>query len=133
MTLASAEQLFAMAGKRRFTETTLPVAGATVRIRSLTERELSTFQARIVSAKDARQRSARLMEANRRLIAMCLVDADGNALLADADLDRLAELDAADSQALYDACAAHTGINKADVEDLVKNSETTPPSGSPSS
>ena len=128
--LATFEQLVSASGKRRFCETTLPVSGVRVRLRSLTERELSAYQARVVSAQNDAQRAARLEQANRKLIALCLVDQDGNPLVPAGEDRQLAELDAADTSHLYDECAKHVGINTTDIEDLVKNSEMTPPSDS---
>jgi len=63
------------------------------------------------------------------------VDADGNPILSDSDVMRLADWDAADTSFLYEECAKHCGINRQDIEDLVKNSEEIPaglvPSDSP--
>lgn len=67
--------------------------------------------------------------ANRRFIALCLVDDEGNTIVA--DVSKLAELDAADSSHLYDECATHVGVNKQDLEDLVGNSDETTTSDSP--
>lgn len=129
--LATFDQLVASGGKRRFKRVTLPVSGLDVRIRSLMERELSEYQAGVQSARDEKQRQKRMKAANRRFIALCLVDDDGNTIVTDAS--KLTELDAADSSFLYDECATHCGINRQDIEDLVGNSEETTPSDSPTS
>jgi len=131
--LATFEQLAASGGKRRFDKVTLPVCGLTVRIRSLFEEEVSDYQTRVVSAKDEKQRAARLRAASRLLIAMCLVDGEGNPLVPDGEVSKLAKLDGMDTSFLYDECAKHVGINTADVEELVKNSETITPCDSPTS
>ena len=131
--LATFEELAATGGKRRFDEVTLPVCGLTVRIRSLFEGELSAYQVRVFSAKDEKTRAARLLAANRILIALCLVDGDGNPLVPDGESSKLGELDGADTACLYEACAKHVGIDTTDVEELVKNSETIPPCDSPTS
>ena len=122
--VTSMDDLLASPFKRRFTVTEpLPICGARFRIRSLTEGELSSHQAQAVG-KDG-FRTARMEDANRRLIARCLVDGDGNRLVSDAQVGRLANLDAADTQALYEACSLFVGLKRADPEDLVKNSEGT--------
>ena len=126
--LATFEQLVASGGKRRFDYVTVPTSGLKFRIRSLTERELSSYQSVIQSARDDKSRQVRLAAANRRFIALCLVDHEGNPIVPPDELGKLAELDAADSSHLYDECARHCGINTQDLEALVKNSEETTPS-----
>ena len=74
-TLASADQLFAPC-KRRHKTLTLPVAGHEVRIRSLSERELSAFSTGAMS-KSGNANLSRIESANRRLIVLCLVDNAG--------------------------------------------------------
>ncbi len=130
-TIATADQLFASGGKRRFDTVDLPVAGLTVRIRSLTERELSNYQARIQSSRDEQQRHNRLAASNRQFIALCVVDDDGNPVIEPNQVGRLMEMDGADSSHLYDACARHCGVTAQDLDELVKNSGETIPSGSP--
>ncbi len=123
---ATKDQLLAAAnGRRRFREVALPVSGLTLRVRSLTEGEVSAYFAHVATAKSDAGRGKRIENATRRLFALCLVDGDGNRLLSDADSESMAGLDAADSQVLYDACATHAGISQRDIEDLVKNSVAT--------
>ena len=131
--VASFEELVSAGGKRRFTTATLPIGRQTIRIRSLFERELSDYQAAIQAATGERERHNRLKAANRQFIAMCLVDSNGNRIVPANEVGRLADLDAADSSHLYDACVEHCGINKQDLDDLVKNSEPTTPSEEPTS
>ena len=124
--LATKDELLALTGARRFRTVTLPVSKLTLRLRSLTEGEVSAYHTRVSVAGSVASRSARLQSAARRLFALCLVDAEGNRLLSDDEAETLGEkLDAADAQVLYDACSNHTGINQADVESLVKNSGAT--------
>lgn len=104
----------------------LPVRGVKVRIRSLTEREVSEYQSATIAKKGDGLRTDRLKDANRRLIALCLVDGDGNPYVTPAMQSEMSDWDAADTSFLYDACAQHCGLNKSDIEDLVKNSEATP-------
>jgi len=122
--LASREELFANAFRRRFKELTLPVSGLRVRIRSLSEPELSAYSCQPISADGAgKVRKARLEDATRRLICLSLADADGNRLLSDADAPSLAQWDSADTQYLRAAIAPFVGLQRGDVEDLVKNSD----------
>jgi len=132
--LATLDDILACAnGNRRFREVTLPVSALTVRIRSLTEREASNYQAHVFSAANQQTRTNRLKAANRLLIALCVVDAEGNRLIPDDRANDIADMDWKDAEHLYAVCAAHSGMSSADVEDLVKNSEPTAPPSSPTS
>ena len=131
--LGTFEQLVASGGKRRFDVVTLPTSGLRYRIRSLFERELSSYQAAIQAARDEKSRQVRMAAANRRFIALCLVDAEGNPIVPADAIGKLAELDGADSSHLYDECATHVGVNKQDLEDLVGNSDETTTSDLPTS
>ena len=103
----------------------LPISGFRLRIRSLTERESADYQAKLVAKKGDGLRTERLKDANRRLIALCLVDEEGNTYVTPTMQAQLGNWDAADTGFLYDECANHCGLNKSDIEDLVKNSEET--------
>jgi len=120
-TLATAEELFAPA-TRRYKNVTLPVSGKQVRIQSLTERETSLYEAQALTKKGD-IRLSKLEDANRRLIVLCLVDGAGNRILNASHASRIGEWDSADAKHVYKECAAHTGINTDEVDELVKNSE----------
>jgi hypothetical protein len=124
--LATANQLFNSVGRRRYEELTIPTSGLRVRIRSLTELELSRYQSATIASTGTGLKRSKLEDASRRLIVLCLVDGEGNPLLRDRDVARLAEWDSADTSFLYEECAKHCGINRQDVGELVKNSEETP-------
>ena len=124
--LATADQLFGTPCPRRFRVIDpLPVKGLRCRIRSLTEREVSEYQSQTVAAKGNGLRKDKLRDASRRLIALCLVDAEGNTFTTPSHVEAIADWDAADAAYLYEECAIHVGIKTADIEDLVKNSEAT--------
>lgn len=126
----SASALFGSPLKRRYKIVgPLPVNGLRFRIQSLSEGELSAYQAVAVGKEGFRP--GRMEDANRRLIAKCLVDGDGNRLLTDGQAAKLAEWDAADATALYNECAQHVGVKREDVDDLAKNSDATAAASSP--
>lgn len=126
---AGVDALFAPRARRYKTET-LPISCLTVRIQSLTESELSRYEMAVVGTSDkAATRQARLEDAGRRLIILCLVDTAGNRILNETHSKQLAEWDAADSNYLYNACASHVGLRRGDIEELVKNSEGTVAAG----
>lgn len=129
--LASAEQLFSGGLKRRYKTVDLPVSEHKVRIRSLSENEVSEYQSVTVASGGTGLRRDRLRDANRRLIVLCLVDQAGNRILGKSHIAKLGEWDGADTAFLYDECVNHCGLNREDIEDLVKNSETTTVDDSP--
>lgn len=123
--IANFEELISSGNKRRFRLVHLPISGKTVRIRSLFEEEVSQYQAAINGARNGEQLMARLAAANRKFISLCLVDKEGNPIVSPRQVDQLKQLDGADTSFLYKACAEHVGITASDIEELVKNSETT--------
>lgn len=130
--LASAEDLFDAQYRPRYDSFELPVSGKRVRIRSLSELELEEYEAAPLLGEGNRFNRAKLKNASRRLIVLCLVDAAGNRLCGDSHVEKLATAwDAADVQYCYARCAKHCGINRHDIEDLKKNCERAPGGGSP--
>ncbi len=93
-----------------------------MRIRNLTEREKSAFEAGILTSKGAPSQ-ARIADFNRRLIVITLVDAKGDLILTPADTTALEELDGRVTTELVEAIREHCGFGDTDIEDLVKNSE----------
>ena len=114
--LATKSELLAPA-KRRYREVTLPVQGGTVRLRSMSQLDRERYQAAIYQGDAVRS------DAERRLVAACLVDADGDLMLtSDDDVRALRELDAQDMGVLYEACLSHCGFRQRDIEAMVGNS-----------
>lgn len=103
-----------------------------VKIRSLKERERSQFETDALDDDGDLDRDS-LLTAKRRLIILCVVDANLEPLLTDADLDALANKDGAILNALYKVCAEFSGITETDLADLVGNSKSTPANASPTS
>ncbi len=124
MALLTREDVIAKS-KRKYTTITLP-SGGEVRIRSLTERERSEYEASMLNRK-GQISSKGLRESRRRLIAMCMVGADDNTLFnTNGDLEMLSEMNAADADAVYSAARVCSGFDKdEDVEELAKNSSGT--------
>ena len=124
MTISSKEALFGPA-PRRYKDLTLPVAGHAVRIRSLSERELSAYTTVPVNVAGEGKalRQARIEDSSRRLICLCLVDDAGNRLLSDSDAPRLEDWDSADTQYLAGECQRWVGLSGSpDLETHAKNS-----------
>lgn len=128
--LTGVAELFGGAEKRRFKTVTLPISGHVLRIRSLTEQDFSDYQAFFLD-KNGKPVPARLKQATRVFISMCVVDGDGNRIITGDYVDRLKVWDAADAQFLYTECSQHAGISTDDIEGLVKNLEETPDASTP--
>ena len=107
------------ANKRRFADVVIADVG-TFRIRSLTERERSEYEAGFLD-RSGKARTSKLVEAKVRLIVLCLCNAEGLQLLSDGDAAGLGGIDSTVSNKLFDECQTHCGFSEADVEDLVKN------------
>lgn len=109
MSVATRE-LFLAQPKPRYTEFTLPVAGLTVRMRSLSELERTQYE-NSRFGRDGKLIPGRLEDAKSRLICLCLVDDAGGQLLKAGDEQAVLQMDAADTGALYDACWDHVGFS----------------------
>lgn len=118
----ASRELFLAPAKRRYVEVFLSVAQIWVRIRSLFEGEKEAYEAGLLNAKGDVTKDT-VLNARRRLIAMCLVDADGERLLSDADVEAMKQLDPADMAALQEQCQILCGFKNSDIESLTKNSE----------
>ena len=102
---------------RRYRDVEIEGSGK-VRIRSLTERERSAFEAEITTIKGRVKQIARV-----KLLALCLVDSNGDALLTDDQVTRLLDQDSKLTGDIFNACLEHVGLTENDIEELEKNSE----------
>lgn len=121
MTIANRNALLKLC-ERRYIDLELADAGITVRIQSLSEKEKSTYETRLIAKSGRGILRERLQDATRRLIALCLVDDKNERIFLDSDVDKIGELDSFVSSKIYDACQEHCGFNKGDIQDAVKNS-----------
>ena len=122
MKLASRDQLVALC-QRRYIEIEIPEANLNVRLQSLSEKEKSDYETKLISKNGRGILKDRLADATRRLICLCVVDENGNRLFQDSDLDVIANMDSFVSSRIYEACQEHCGFNKTDIETAVKNSD----------
>lgn len=119
--------------KRIYREVVLP-DGATVRIQNLMEDERSRYEAASLDAKLKPSRDGvRTMRA--RLIALCVVDGEGNRIFADTDIEAIGRIDGRVTNRLADAIQDHCGLvdTVEEYEARVKNCGETAGDGSPSS
>lgn len=114
--------IFLTPATRRIKEIIVPGRNLKMRIRSLLEGEKESYEASLVTAKAEYTRET-LLNARRRLVALCLCDENGNRILQDADIDAMKQLDGAELAYLQEQCQQHVGFKAGDIEGMVKNSE----------
>jgi hypothetical protein len=121
MTIANRNALLKLC-ERRYIDLDLEDAGVTVRIQSLSEKEKSAYETRLIAKSGRGILRDRLQDATRRLIALCLVDENNDRIFLDSDVNQIGEMDSFISSRIYDAAQEHCGFNKGDIEDTVGNS-----------
>lgn len=101
----------------------VPEWGGAVYVRSLTGTERDAFEFSIV---EQRGRSAKMNLRNIRakLVAVSVVDEDGNRLFTDSDVKVLGQKSAMVLDRLFAAAQRLSGLRNEDVEELAKNSES---------
>lgn len=104
---------------RRFATVQIEGLGS-VRLRSLTELERSRIEASIRDKK-GQVSSAKMLDLKCRLIVETVVDAQGNQVFKNSDIEKIRQQDSKVTNALSDAINAHVGITDEDLEDIEKN------------
>lgn len=122
---------FFAAAARRFKEVPLP-GGKTARIQSITAGEWADIDARNVDMKKGGLSATGLRNSDLRLVVAAVVDADGQKVFSEADMPKLAALDAGVIVPLVKAIKEHSGLRQ-DVEDTLKNLSGTDGGCSPAS
>lgn len=101
----------------------VPEWGGVVRVRGLTASQRDAFEAASLQGK-GKNTSVNLHNLRARLVALCIVDEDGNQLFAERDVHVLGQKSAAAIDRIYDTATRLSGIGENDVEELTKNSES---------
>lgn len=117
----SREGLLGLTEPRYLDET---IYGHKFRIRNLTEKEKSDYEASVLSS-EGKYSVAKIKRQRRRLIVLCLCDANNAPLMKEGDEEKLRPVDGAITSRLYDVCREHCGFEEGDIEALVKNSGET--------
>ena len=110
--------------ERRYIDLQLADAGITVRIQSLSEKEKSSYETRLIAKSGRGILRDRLQDATRRLIALCLVDDKNERIFTDSDVSQIGEMDSFVSSRIYDAAQEHCGFNKGDIQETVEKCES---------
>lgn len=104
--------------ERRYLDTELD--GIPLRIRSITDAELSDFESQFVRS-NGKMNEVALAERRKRMIALCLVDDDGKRLYANAN--ELGDLDGGFALQLFSLCESHCGTDRRKAVDLKKDEQ----------
>lgn len=102
----------------------VPEWGGHVLIRSLTARKRDAFEASVALQNGKQRMNWRDMRA--RLVALCLVDENGNRLFGDNDIATLSGKSGKALDRLFDACQKLNKMSDDDVADLEKNCDSGP-------
>ena len=103
----------------------VPEWGGFVYIRTLTGKERDKYEDGCFVGK-GRKRVYTLRDTRARLAVLAVCDETGRRLFTDTDIDRLGGRSAAALDRVFEVAQRLSGVSDEDVEDLAKNSETTP-------
>ncbi len=98
----------------------VPEWGGTVHVRTLTGTERDTFETSLFEGQGTDQRQ-RLANLRAGLVALCVVDEDGNRIFSDGDAEALGFKSAAALDRVFAVAQRLNGLGPAGVEELVKN------------
>lgn len=106
----------------RTIEVTVPEWGGSVLLRGLTGRERDLFEESILD-QSGKKTKVRLKNARARLIALSMVDEDGNHVFNENEIAVLGEKSSAALDRVYSEAARISGISDDDMDELLKNGE----------
>jgi hypothetical protein len=118
---------------RRFKEISHPTFGLTFRIRSLTEREKTRYELLSLPSASVNKTVDQKQVCKVELLALCLVDADGNQVVTPDQKAGLYDVDGSVTSWIYGECRDHCWPDVPEsVESAEKNSGNTGGFSSPS-
>lgn len=95
-----------------------------VRLKVLSAIERDAFEASTVTTKGGRQKP-NLANLRARLVARCMVDANGNRVFESGDVARLGKKSSAALDRLFAKCQEINGFSEKDIEELVEDFDET--------
>lgn len=113
-----------------FKEVEVPELEAKIRVKVLSAKDVSTFQAQFMDEDPKRKKEAAI-HFKHRYVGRCLCDDSGNLLFTEKEAEQLGDMPARDIEFLFAACSKVNPMGgEPEVEKEVKNSETTSEEGS---
>jgi hypothetical protein len=106
----------------------VPEWGGPVRLRTVAAKDRDAFDRALFPKPGVRN----MEDFRARVVAMCVVDEDGNRVFSDADIPMLSQKSAAAIDRLIPVAQRLSGLTTADVEEFAKNLQPGPGEDSPS-
>ena len=105
--------------------------GLTLTVRGLTGAQRDEWEGSIIRmSPDGRKVTPNMRNFRAKLIAMCLVDAQGKRVFSDADVEALGKKSGQELSRIYKVAQRLSGMSDEDVEGLVKNFDSGQPDDS---
>jgi hypothetical protein len=99
----------------------VPEWNGSVIVKTMTGLERDSFEESMLKAD---KKSIAYVGSKSRLCVRCIVDDSGKRIFSDEDAEALGKKSAPAINRIYDVAARINGINKEDIDELEKNSET---------
>lgn len=91
-----------------------------VRVKALSGKERDAFEASIVQVQ-GRQTSLNMSNIRAKLVALAVVDEDGNRVFSDDDVDALGELNASALDRIFTVALRLSGLSQQDLAEMTQN------------
>ena len=105
--------------------------GLTLTVRGLTGAQRDEWEGSIIRmSPDGRKVTPNMRNYRAKLIAMCIVDAQGKRVFNEADVDALGKKSGQELSKVYKVAQRLSGMSDEDVEELAKNFESGQPDDS---
>ena len=104
----------------------VPEWGGTVTIRTMTGADRDSFEQTLVVTDDKGGRKTDLSNMRAKLVAMTVIDDDGNRVFSEGDIGRLGKKSATALARIFDAAQVLNGMADSSEGDATKNSEADP-------
>lgn len=98
----------------------VPEWGIYVRVRGLTGRERDQFESSLVSV-NGRSTTLRVENVRARLVALTVVDENGERLFRDDEIDEIGQLDARGLDRIFQAALRLSGLSANSIEEITQN------------
>lgn len=99
----------------------VPEWGGTVRVRALTGAERDAFEQSIIEQR-GKSTKMNLQNMRAKLVALTVVDEEGNRIFSDEDAKLLGQKSASALNRIFEVAQRLSGLTPADVDELTKNS-----------
>lgn len=105
-----------------YEDVAVPEWGGVVRVRALTGAERDRFEASIVEQRGKGAPRLNTTNIRAKLVALTVVDENGNRIFTDDDVEALGRKSAAALNRVFEVAQRLSGLTQADMEELEKNS-----------